>query len=350
MKIIFYSNQLCERGTETALIDYGIANKRILNNETIFAFPKAGIIDKNRYEMLKKDFTVFTFSEKEELVKFYRDNKIDLIYIIVDGSAKDLADELEDYQDIKTFVHCVFSTARKHGTYYCTIHNFLNIYFHTNYPVLPHIVNKLPDIQDDLRKELSIPQDAYVFGGYGGKPSFDIGYVHDSIKDIAETHEEIYFVFLNFEDFMKQKFNTSLKNVIFLPGTTDSSYKRRFINTCDSMLHARSNGETFGLSIAEFSVCNKPVISYIPSKKIIKKQVTDMLKNCVSKRKIDPVYSYSHIMNMGTHIKLFWNKKRFEKLILSISIRRGGIAKDCFSKKFNAEKIIKNFSRIIRNY
>lgn len=43
MKIIFYSNQLCERGTETALIDYGIANKRILNNETIFAFPKAGI-------------------------------------------------------------------------------------------------------------------------------------------------------------------------------------------------------------------------------------------------------------------------------------------------------------------
>ena len=36
--------------------------------------------------------------------------------------------------------------------------------------------------------------------------------------------------------------------------------KVEFINTCDAMLHARIDGETFGLAIAEFSLKNKPVL------------------------------------------------------------------------------------------
>jgi hypothetical protein len=35
--------------------------------------------------------------------------------------------------------------------------------------------------------------------------------------------------------------------------------KVEFINTCDAMLWARLDGETFGLAIGEFSVKNKPV-------------------------------------------------------------------------------------------
>jgi hypothetical protein len=38
-------------------------------------------------------------------------------------------------------------------------------------------------------------------------------------------------------------------------------YKTKFINTCDAMIHARQMGETFGLSIAEFSITNKPIIT-----------------------------------------------------------------------------------------
>ena len=37
--------------------------------------------------------------------------------------------------------------------------------------------------------------------------------------------------------------------------------KVAFINTCDAMIHAQHLGETFGLSIAEFSSKNKPIIS-----------------------------------------------------------------------------------------
>jgi hypothetical protein len=34
-----------------------------------------------------------------------------------------------------------------------------------------------------------------------------------------------------------------------------------FINTCDAMIHSRIRGETFGLSIAEFSSKGKPIIT-----------------------------------------------------------------------------------------
>ena len=345
MKIIFYSNQLCERGTETALIDYGIANKQILKNETIFSFPKDKILDEKRYQNLKKNFEVFTFSDIKELVNYYKSNNVDLIYLISHGDCKDLADELKN-NDVKTFVHCVFSTARPHGTYYCAIHQYLNIHFHTKCPVLPHIVNKLPDVSQDLRFELNIPKTVTVFGGYGGKPSFDVKYVHECIKEIAEQRKDIYFLFMNFENFMEKDFHINLTNVIFLQGNTDLIYKRKFINTCDAMIHARSNGETFGLSCAEFSICNKPVITYIPSIKILKRQLKDMLHNLFSKTKREPIYAFSHVINMCGKISIFYNKKRFYKVITKF--KKDNKKYDCFSEKFNAEKVIKKFDKIIK--
>jgi hypothetical protein len=57
-------------------------------------------------------------------------------------------------------------------------------------------------------------------------------------------------------------FCPSLRNIIHLNTITDLHEKRKFINTCDAMIWARSDGETFGLSIGEFSTCNKPIIAY----------------------------------------------------------------------------------------
>ena len=51
------------------------------------------------------------------------------------------------------------------------------------------------------------------------------------------------------------------KNIIHLDKSTDLMYKTEFINTCDVMLHARFDGETFGLAIGEFSTRNKPIIT-----------------------------------------------------------------------------------------
>ena len=47
-----------------------------------------------------------------------------------------------------------------------------------------------------------------------------------------------------------------------MEGNSDMEYKTKFINTCDAMLHARHQGESFGLSVGEFSIRNKPVITW----------------------------------------------------------------------------------------
>jgi hypothetical protein len=46
------------------------------------------------------------------------------------------------------------------------------------------------------------------------------------------------------------------------------TYKAKFIGTCDAMLHARKRGETFGIACGEFSIANKPVLTYAYSPEI----------------------------------------------------------------------------------
>jgi hypothetical protein len=55
------------------------------------------------------------------------------------------------------------------------------------------------------------------------------------------------------------------ERLIFLPGNSDMQYKMRFINTADGMIHARGIGESFGLACGEFSIKNKPVMTYAMS-------------------------------------------------------------------------------------
>ena len=50
--------------------------------------------------------------------------------------------------------------------------------------------------------------------------------------------------------------------IVYLPVTTELYVKRKMINTCDVMLHARYRGETFGLSCGEFSVAGKPFLTW----------------------------------------------------------------------------------------
>lgn len=63
------------------------------------------------------------------------------------------------------------------------------------------------------------------------------------------------FVFLNTKPFCE-----NLKNIIHIPIIIDLSEKVEFINTCDAMIWGRSDRETFGIAIGEFSTKNKPVL------------------------------------------------------------------------------------------
>jgi hypothetical protein len=113
----------------------------------------------------------------------------------------------------------------------------------------------LPDHNEDMRESLCIPKHAITYGRYGGKQQFNG--IHHIIEKVALDNPNIYFLFVNTDVFCKP-----LKNIIHIDTIVDLSEKRRFINTCDAMLWSRSDGETFGLAIGEFSTCNKPIICY----------------------------------------------------------------------------------------
>jgi hypothetical protein len=154
----------------------------------------------------------------------------------------------------KTIKHCVFNTEHPEADFYIGIADFLNEKYNTNIPIIPHIV-KLPNSNKDLRLKLGIPKDAFVFGRHGGFYEFNINITIDAIIEFLNLDTNSYFLFMNTNTFYNHP------RIIYLDRNVDLDYKEKFINTCDAMIHSRAMGEIFPLSIGEFSIKNKPIIT-----------------------------------------------------------------------------------------
>ena len=248
MNIAFWDNSLCERGTTVSLFDYAYYNQKLLNNKSFVFYDKNHHATKrNVVENFKKHFIVHetdNFKEVDHYIKLYN---ITHIYIIKGGGIDNRLSLIA-----KNCIHCVFNCDQPHGDVYATISKGIN---NGQYPVVPHMIN-LPNHDGNMKKELGIPETAIVFGGYGGTTSFSIPFVHNVVYQIAKNNPNIYFLFANFNTFCP-----SLPNIIHLPMILDTLLKVKFINTCDAMLWARHDGESFGIAIGEFSSKNKPVIA-----------------------------------------------------------------------------------------
>jgi hypothetical protein len=159
---------------------------------------------------------------------------------------------------VRTCVHCVFYAHEPHGTIYARISDVVKALKgkEDSVPTVPHMVECAP-ATSDLRAELGISPAATVFGRYGGEATFDIGFVQQEVIWLSQHRSDIVFIFMNTEPFCSEA-----PNVKFLPSSSDYVRRVQFVRTCDAMLHARYYGETFGLAIAEFSVQNRPVITF----------------------------------------------------------------------------------------
>ena len=256
LTVAFLSNKLTLRGTEIAIFDYADYNEKILGNKSIIItrdyekIKHEYDVDIQAYNKFKNRFGVFYYENQQNIDNIVSQNNISHIFIEKAGGWDGLISN-----SCKNIIHCVFSTSQPHGQVYTPIGQTINNLQGTNYPVMPYMVT-LPDCDDNLRRELNIPEESIVFGRYGGKESFDIQFVHEVIKKILEVRNDIYFLFMNTNQFYQHK------NIIYLSGNSDMIYKRKFINTCDALLHARDRGETFGLTCGEFAICEKPVITY----------------------------------------------------------------------------------------
>ncbi|HEX4870650.1 MAG TPA: hypothetical protein VFV15_08035 [Moraxellaceae bacterium] len=256
-RIVFRSTQLSVRGTEVALFDYAQFNESLLGNESLILFDETSPLnDPAVIRRFEQRFPVHAYRKGQDIDAALAPLNADLTYFIkLDRHNYHLS------ALVPTLVHEVFPVkpALFHGSAYAFVSGWLSRTFaNGRVPAVPHIVT-LPEVEGDLRAELGIPADATVFGCHGGKECFDIGFAQAVVGEVLAAREDIHFVFLNINPFLAHP------RARFLPGTADVERKVRFIQTCDAMLHARSRGETFGLAVAEFSLRNKPVMTYFLS-------------------------------------------------------------------------------------
>jgi len=160
---------------------------------------------------------------------------------------------------IPTFVHCVFDLSQPHGSVYAAVSESLaRKYGATCY--VPHMISMAPSQhpEDNLRLDLGIPESARVFGRHGGRDTFNLQFAKEVMSRIVRERQDIYFVFMNCPRWEVEDH----PQLLFLAPTTDLDAKRRFICTCDAMIVPETMGHTFGMSVAEFSIHQKPVVCY----------------------------------------------------------------------------------------
>lgn len=253
MKVAFLTNHISYGGTEVALYDYAHFNETLLGNTSIVLTRDLRATHGEIYAKFEQRFPLVYVSSQAEIDAAVVAHGLDVLYVIKSG-------ERDPWftTKCKTIVHCVFTTKFPHGTVYCAISDTLNRLHGTRVPVLPHMIS-VAEHAESFRDELGIPATATVIGRYGSTDSFDIPFVHQAVVEILNANPSFVFVAMNTKEFAQHP------RILYRPRTTDAHVKRTFINTCDVMLHARSRGETFGLSCGEFAVCGKPIVTYAGS-------------------------------------------------------------------------------------
>lgn len=304
MKIGFLTNHISYGGTEVALYDYAHYNETLLGHTSVVLTRDLRSTHSEIYSKFEARFPVLYISQQSDIDRIVVEEGIDCLYVIKSG-------ESDWFYTTKCryIVHCVFTTRYPHGSVYCAISNELNKIHGTNVPVLPHMIC-VDSHTDSFRSELSIPSDGLVIGRYGSYDSFDIPFVWNAIVELLERNKTLYFVAMNTKPF------ASHPRLIYLPCTTKLYVKRKFINTCDVMLHARQRGETFGLSCGEFAVCGKPVLTYAnsPERSHIESLGSQCIQYKSSRDIVDAVESGAWRMDMKNNGYMKYTPEHVMKL------------------------------------
>jgi len=90
------------------------------------------------------------------------------------------------------------------------------------------------------------------------------------------------------------------------------------------MIHARNRGETFGLSVGEFSICNKPVLTWIGSE-----------EDC-------------HIEILKDKAITYKNDQDLFNIIMSLDNSVLGVDKqwDCYNESYNPRVVMEKFKTV----
>ncbi len=314
MKIAFHSNQLGLRGTEIALYDYALYNELLLGNGSIILTAlHAPFHDARAIHKFGKRFPVYAYKDWDEAEAILDSQAVDVLYCIKAGINDGIISKGR-----KTVVHAVFKYCEPHGDVYAYVSEWLANHMSSadrKFPFVPHIV-EAPQPCGDLREQLGIPQNAIVFGRYGGAETFDIPFVHEVVERVAREMPDRYFLFMNTNPFCSPQ-----PNIIFVEGDAEAAAKERFIYTCDAMLHARMSGETFGLAVAEFAVRQRAVLTWTGS------------------------HERSHLELLGATGEYYDDADSLERLLRSF-VPDAVKNRDVYTYRFNPQHVMQQFKSV----
>ncbi len=297
------------------MFDYAFFNQSILGNESAICYDaENGANDPLVIEKFRKHFALYAYEDFSQFDGLVRASASDRVYFVKSGRR-----DGKVAAHAPSLIHAVFPTPPEehHGSVFAFISQWLSDSLTRGQtPYIPYMIN-LPDISGDLRKVLNIPEDAFVIGSYGGWDSFDIPFVYPCIQHALGARSDIWFLFMNYPRVLTHE------RVIYLDRRADLEFKVRFINTADAMLHARKLGESFGLACGEFSVRNKPVITWSESPE------------------------RSHIDILGKKAILYFNVPELVDILINIDRRYVAQQEwDCYSNRFGPVPVMEKFKQV----
>lgn len=318
--IIFHSNNLCERGVCVSIYDYAFYSRQYLNLNPIICYDKTfDGNNQNSIDHFKEEFEVIGYESFNEIQKLVDAKSINYFYAQKYGNNDGIVVE-----NSKNLIHSVFSRDlfQVHGDEYAFISEWMSQQVNYQIPYIPYMIN-LPSHEQDYRKEFGIPENATVIGRYGGKETFNIDFVVQSILEILEKRDDIWFLFLNTD------YQITHERCLYFEPIINLHYKVRFINTCDAFLHARDYGETFGASVLEFACKNKQIISY---------DNPDLQNN-------HPLGGRNHFLYLGENCFKYSTKNDIDNVLLNIS-RNNPFDTDYLNQKFSPQSVIEKFNEV----
>lgn len=315
--IVFHSNALNERGTSVAVYDYAFYCREYLDLNPIIVYNSNFENNINSVEHFKKEFEVIEYNSFENIQKLVDKLNIDYFYAIKYGNKDGI-----EVKNCKNLIHSVFCSDPNeiHGDRYAVISEWMSK--KSNIPFVPHMIN-LPSHDEDYRSDFGISKDSLVIGRYGGKETFNIDFVTDSILKILKERSDIWFLFLNTD------FKINHKRCLYFDPIINLHYKVRFINTCDAFLHARDYGETFGLSVLEFACKNKQIISY---------DNFELQNN-------HHLGGRNHFLYLGENVHKYSNKNNLDDIFKNIS-KDNPFDTDYLNFQFSNKNVINKFKEV----
>lgn len=164
---------------------------------------------------------------------------------------------------------------------------------------VPHTVLPKFESGHEFRTKHTIANDVFLVGRIGGFKKFSDPEAKKAVCEILENHKDIVFCFINTEKFINHK------NAIFLD-EIDEFEKWKFYGACNLLLNCRISGESFGFSIVEPLMLNKPVIA--PS--ILRNRLMDQNQISILKHQGLLYHSRAHLKYLILkHKKHYYSSK-----------------------------------------